>query len=616
MTRRRLHNALLLSLPLLVFFGLYLRALDYDFVWTDQGEIEHGILLRPPGRVLEAFVQPMHPDLERLSPGAAQPYYRPLQVVLVSLIHNEFGKQPRYFRAAGLALGAATVVLFTLFVWLLAGDLRAAALAGAVFAAHPAGIENYVWIAGLSAALVKFFIVASLLAAQLALQMRAAALRVAMLLLSTLALILGLLSKEDAVVTPALLLACIASLAVVRRSDDPERGSRPSFFSFSFSFSWKTATALLLAHGLVAAAFALWWRPQVLGGGVLTGASPIGGNPVVHGLTALATWPGSLSWLFLPLHSTTSDVVRVVNTVFDPIAWIGALLAPISLAAWLQLLRRGQAVPALGLAWIWIAFLPTSGLVPLTHVRADRYLALSVFGAALIWSALIPELARLARPKARRLLAPALAIVLVLGLAQRTWARVPDWQSDVELFERDVSRDPLFREGYYVLAVAHVEEGDLEQAKRQLEALKDVGPRFSGLWSFLRTTDAAILLCRVNLGLGQGGETVEAFKGQLRANSDQLPRIPELFVCGASSLEQAGRPEEALEVFVRLRNLNPTSPDPRLTLAVARCHARLGQLGEAQAWLDQLPSEASRDPELRFGIGEVRGMIRSAAVSR
>jgi tetratricopeptide (TPR) repeat protein len=612
MSRRRLRNSLLLSLPLLVFFGLYLRSLDYDFVWTDQGEIEHGILLRPPGRVLEAFWQPMHPNLERLSPGAAQPYYRPLQVILVSSIHNEFGKQPRYFRAAGLALGAATVVLFTAFVWLLAGDLRAAALAGAVCAAHPAAIENYVWIAGLSAALVKFFIVSSLLAAQLALQVRAAALRGAMLLLSAMALLLGLLSKEDAVVTPALLLTCIASLAVVRRRDDPERTSPPSFFSSS----WKTAAALLLAHGLITAAFAFWWRPQMLGGGVLTGASPIGGSPAVHGLTALATWPYSLAWLFLPLQSTTSDVVRIVNHVFDPMAWIGALLAPISLAAWLRLLRRGQAVPALGLAWIWIAFLPTSGLVPLTHARADRYLALSVFGSALIWSALIPELARFAQPKARRLLAPALAVVLVLGLAQRTWVRVPDWRSDIELFERDVRRDPLFREGYYVLAVAHVEEGRLKEAKRWLEALKDVGPRFSGLWSFLRATDASVLLCRVNLGLGQGGETLEAFKGQLRADSDQLPRMAELFVCGAYSLEQAGRPEEALEILVRLRDLNPTSPDPRLTLAIARCHARLGQRSEAQAWLDRLPSEASRDPQLRWSIAEVRGMIRSAASPR
>jgi len=164
--------------------------------------------------------------------------------------------------------------------------------------------------------------------------------------------------------------------------------------------------------------------------------------------------------------------------------------------------------------------------------------------------------------------------------------------------------------------VAYVEEGDLEQAKRRLEALKDVGPRFNGSWSFLRTADASILLCRVNLGLGQGGETVDAFKGQLRADSDQLPRIPELFVCGASSLEQAGRPEEALEIFVRLRNLNPTSPDPRLTLAIARCHARLGQRSEAQAWLDRLPSEASRDPQLRWSIMEVRGMIRRAASPR
>jgi len=623
MTRRRLESALLLLLPLLVFSGLYLRSLDYDFVWTDQGEIEHEILIQPPGRVLEAFWQPMHPDLERLSPGAAQPYYRPLQVTLVSLIHNEFGKRPRCFRTAGLALGAATVLLFTIFVWLLQRDLRVAALAGAVLAAHPAAIENYVWIAGLSAALVKCFIVSSLLAALLALRARAVALRGAMIVLSVAALSLGLLSKEDAVVTPALLLACIVSVALLDRRRELSEGraslseeSEPSErqVSASPSFLW-TAAALLVAQGLLTAAFAFWWRPLMLGG-MLTGAHPVGGHRVVHLLTCLATWADRLAWLFLPLQSTTSDVVRLVTSIVDPMAWLGALLALISLAAWFQLLRRGQPVAALGLAWIWLAFLPTSGLIPLTHMRADRYLSLSVFGAALIWSTLIPGLARFSQPKTRQLLALVLAILLVFGLAQRTWIRIPDWRSDIALFERDVGRDPLFREAYYVLAVALSSEGRMEEARRRLMELEALGPKFKGSWSFLRGPDAFLLLCRINLNLGRSTETLRMFKEGLRADSGHLPQAPDLFSCGAYSLEQADRVEEALEIFVRLRDLNSTSPDPSLTLAIARCHARLGHRSEAQIWLDRLPSQAARDPQLRWDIGEVRGMIRSPASTR
>ena len=39
----------MLLLPALIFLALHLRALDYDFVWTDQAEIEPGVVLRPPG---------------------------------------------------------------------------------------------------------------------------------------------------------------------------------------------------------------------------------------------------------------------------------------------------------------------------------------------------------------------------------------------------------------------------------------------------------------------------------------------------------------------------------------------------------------------------------------
>jgi len=47
------------------------------------------------------------------------------------------------------------------------------------------------------------------------------------------------------------------------------------------------------------------------------------------------------------------------------------------------MLRRGHSALAFAIAWIALCFLPTSGLAPLTHARAVRYLAPSVFGCVL-----------------------------------------------------------------------------------------------------------------------------------------------------------------------------------------------------------------------------------------
>ena len=42
-------------LQVLLLVALYARAYDYDFVWTDHSEIEQGLLIRPPDRILAAF---------------------------------------------------------------------------------------------------------------------------------------------------------------------------------------------------------------------------------------------------------------------------------------------------------------------------------------------------------------------------------------------------------------------------------------------------------------------------------------------------------------------------------------------------------------------------------
>ena len=173
MSRPSLRTALLLLFPALVFVAPYLRALDYEFVWTDTGEIEHGTLVRPMDQLADAFTEPMHGNLDFRLAGVAQSFYRPLQVVVVSVIQHRLGPKPRYYRAANLAIGVATVILFTAFALILFRRIPLAALAGLVFAAHPGGIEVYVWIAGLSAALADFFVVASVFAAVLALRAEA-----------------------------------------------------------------------------------------------------------------------------------------------------------------------------------------------------------------------------------------------------------------------------------------------------------------------------------------------------------------------------------------------------------------------------------------------------------
>jgi tetratricopeptide (TPR) repeat protein len=199
---------------------------------------------------------------------------------------------------------------------------------------------------------------------------------------------------------------------------------------------------------------------------------------------------------------------------------------------------------------------------------------------------------------------------VVLGLAQRSWVRTPDWRSDIALFERDLEHDPRFREGYYVLASALVRDERLEEARGRLEELRAVGARFAGLSSFLRVEDAFNLYCRVNLNLGRGPDTLPLFGDELRADSNDLPLMPHVYLCGARTLEEVGRVDEALAIFLRLRDLNPAAPDPTATVGIARCHARMARYPEAREWLGRVPPAALGESHLFGEVMDVRARIR------
>jgi len=526
-------------LPVVLFLGLHLPAIDYEFVWTDQGEIENGLLIREPGHILAAFSEPMYPDLARLSPGAAQPYYRPLHTAVVSLVDHHVGRRPSAFRAVNLVLGAATVAVFWLLVWLLLGDPRAAALAAALVAVHPAGIEDYVWIAGLPSSLATLFVVCSLVCVPLITRARTVAAQFGLIAGSSLCLVAGLLSKESAIVTPALSVASIFALLALRGGDQAGADARSVW-------PWpRPLLALVVAQLCIAGFYTLWLRPVILGD-VLSGAPYVGGDVMVHLATAMGTWPNRIAWLFLPLSSTTSDVVRL-SSFAQPMPLAGLALLLSAPYVWIRLLRA-RPLAALGWAWIWIAFLPTSGVVPLTHMVAVRYLSLSVFGMALIMVDVVSGVANRSDSSRRRLLVGMLCVALVLGLAQRTLVRLPDWQSDLVLFEREVDRHPLYREGYYVLATALAEEGRFAEAKQRIVELGLAEEAFAGHSSFLRRTDALVFVCGLNLELGEAAETVQLMAGKLGPGSGLVRTAPRLVACVAESLDRVGRGNEAREL--------------------------------------------------------------------
>jgi hypothetical protein len=585
-------------LPPLLFALLYARGLDNPFVWTDQDDIGGvGSLLRPAGQTLDAFREPFQ-RIELRGAAARQEYYRPLPVALLSLVDQRFGREPRVFRTLTIAAAALCLAAFGLLALRLLGRPGPALFAALFAALHPVAIEATLWISAVTASICALFVIAALgFAGERARAAPAAAPGsgtragptslappAALGLASLAALALALLSQERASVEPALFLALLVSLRLRARH------------------AW--LAALFVSHAALVALYLFVLRPAVLGS-VTAGHAFIGGSAATQVLTALASWPARLGWLFLPLHSNTSDAVRIVSSPGDAFAWLGTGLLLASLGAYLLLWRARRGVAALGLAWIWIAHLPTSGLVPMLHAGGERYLYLSSFGAALFLAGLFPARA----PAWRRPLALGLALALLALLGQRTHARISDWSSTRTLFEKDVARDPSFREAYFLLGAERFDAGDHAGAERWLAPLLGGDARFAGTWSYLNWLALSELVCANELARNdpEGALRLEAWLAQ---NIPAASAAATLRLCFARARAAAGRSEEALGLYLALaRELGPAAP-AGLPLWIAQGYEQLGRPRVALHWLAQARSAAGDDPALLREIQALDARLR------
>lgn len=585
--------ATLLAVSVLSIAGLYGRALDYQLAWMDETEIgEAAIVLAPGTSWSAAFTRPLHASAQGVNP-----YYRPLQILVATAVHRIAGATPRYYRVVLFAAAIGTTFAFGALALHLFASLPLAVAATLLAATHPAMIESWVWISGLGEALAGFFIVVSVGCAALALQ-RGPRARSA-LLLSLAALALGLLSKEKAVVVPALVAALWLSQ---RLATDGMRGIFADRASTRAAILGVGAQLALVALYLVA-------RPLLMGRG-LVAASPIGGDRVTHLLSALASWPGSIGWLVMPLHSTASDGVAIVRSLSNEGVWLGALLPVATLFLAIVAGLRGRPVTAFGLAWVWIAFLPTSNLFPQIHARAERYLFLSAFGYALVLVDLFRAIAARIEPRAAVAAATAGSLAVALGFAQRTWVRTPAWQSTETLFRTDLARDPDYREGRFHLANALVLSGRFTEAQAELQRLRE--PAAEERSGYVNAIGVEQITCATELGLGRPAEAVALLERLERATS-AAAQDPGIRTCAAQALEALGRTQEAAALYEKVvASLGGAEPPASVSLAIARTQARLGRRDEARKWLERARASGPREPAFDFQLMQVEKLLRGA----
>lgn len=390
--------------------------------------------------------------------------FRPLAVASFALDWQT--GSAAWFHAVNLLWHVMATLLLTVLARRWAGDVAALAT-GLLFAVHPVHVEVVAYIVGRSDLMAACF---TLLAVYAAVERDSIG-------WSAAAFALGMLSKENAVVTPAL----VASVWIA--------GIRPAPTGRRLAGFVGAALGVGAAYTILRV---LVFRQYDQG---ITAIAPIFMDltPLQIRLTGIAGLADAVRLLFFPLHLSI-DYSPLERTAVTSVGDARFLAGAFALAAWVALVvvawRARRPVEAMGVAWIGLAYSPVANLVfPIGVYVAERLLYLPSAGLALAFGAAVRDL----RP---RPLAILLGVLVTAG-GVRSALRVPVFRDNVTA-ARALLRDAPH--SYWTFNFVGWQMLWDRRPDRALEAFRQSGAMFGkDSRVYLAAADAAFTLGRPQL---------------------------------------------------------------------------------------------------------------------
>ena len=461
-----------------------------EFAWDDAALVADNSVTGSLGNIEEIFRSDLWTTTRLPAPPSG--YYRPLLLLSLALDRAVFGLSPLAHHLHSLFWHLASVLLLCALLRGLAPQ-GPALLGAAFFALHPVQSETTALIAARNDSMAAAML---LLCLWLLLPQRVSVPR---LLLAGVATAAALLSKESAVLAPAILLAL-----------DLARWGRPR--------GWRRYLPLLAA--LLAYAGLRWWAD--VGSAALPGAG--------NWLLVLEQSPGIIgvygSLLVWPWPLTPARHVHYLPPLGATM--LGCMLAAAVLGAAVWKGRQRRLVLA-GLAWAALAFLPTLAATLDKGLLGERYLYLPMAGLALVVAAALPESRRVWR----------YALPVLLALTGALLLRLPDWKDSATLWTQAnrTAPSPFTQAG---LAWYLNNQGQYEEALSLVVASIEGNPPYR---------DACPFLVSIPLQLQRAEEAARL--GTWGLEERGCAPIPEFLEPYAVALAGTGRWEEAMAVAQR-----------------------------------------------------------------
>ncbi len=550
MGRRR--HALALTLLLLVIAALYGRTLDDGWHYDDLGELR---------------IEGVRDGFPRVEPG----HYRGIVTLLTWAADARWwGENPVGFHLTNIVLHALVAIGTYLLAWILgrgrpaAARFTAALLAGLILATHPLATQVASYVTQRSTSLATWLMVVTLILWAWAIRpdrsRRGEALRLA---LAASVFFAALHAKHVAASAPLLLLLLDRFL----RPDRPLPALAVRLAPFVLLLGVRALPFAGRIAGILDEGAA---DAPVVGADVPSDADgyqrgargllPTSPDPWTYLLTQTRVVVLYVRLLVFPVGQRLLHDVRPSMSPLEP-AVLGSLVLLVGFAVLAWRLRRRAPVVSLGVAFLLLAFLPTSSIVPGRHFMFEHRAYPALVGFALAAAAGLEALTR-----GRGTLLRGVAFLPVVLFSLATHLRNEVWSSERALWTEAVERAPRSAPAHLNLGLALQQEGRAAEAVAHYRRVLE-----------LRPDDAPV---RVNLGnlardTGRLDEAERWYREAMElAPWDDSPR----WHLGNVMLDR-GRVVEAERLYRRALELRPEAVPPRYNLA--KCLERMGRLREA-----------------------------------
>lgn len=411
---------------LLAYVGIY----ENTFLFDDEFLIQKNRFIRAWDHLPSIFSSSSTAGF-----GGVDSFYRPLQTSAYLLTYQLFGLSTAAFHGLNILLHVGNVCLVFLLGQKLGFKLHTVFIATLLWTLHPLHTEAITYMSATADPLHVTFLLCGLLAFD--------KVRLGRQLLSLFCFALALLSKEAAIVFPALLALIL-------------------FYKDDLAHSIKSWPAWLLA------AFYLVARATVLDFDDSYRFYPQENlytqNILIRFYSALATLPDYFALILAPHDLHMERELTVAASFFLPPVLLGAALASASAAFVFYAFRKKNTAAqpfAFGLLWFYAAFFPCSGiLVPMNALFLEHWMYLPTIG---LFLGTAESVARCFQALPKRFFY-GLGTVMACLLGILTFQQNKIWRDPITFYEHILKYEPGSARVHNNLAMALTDQSKIDKA--------------------------------------------------------------------------------------------------------------------------------------------------------